>query len=244
MKILDLTQPLTNNMPVFPQDPNFLIKELLNSAKDEFTLSILKTGLHAGTHIDAPYHFNSSGKKVIEIELDELVESSKEGSVKIIDFKALPKTPNQLSSQLSNSSISTDSRNDLKLKEDLDKEIKVNSFYSVEKGDLVIIKTKWSKNWGLDNYFTKNPYLSNESVEFLIEKEIRGLAIDGPSVDKFGETNIHKKMLFNDIWIIENLKNLEMIPEADYTSSLEFFFIPLPLTTEASPIRAFVRIED
>ena len=48
-----------------------------------------------------------------------------------------------------------------------------------------------------------------------MKRKIRGLGIDGPSVDPFGKTLIHEKLLFNDIWIVENLKNLELIPQSE-----------------------------
>lgn len=224
LKIIDLSQTLNNKMPIFPEDPDFLIEEITKSEKDGFTLSILKTGLHAGTHIDAPYHFFSSGRKIIEIKLDELIESSSK-SVKIIDLSHLS----------SSGDNSLNNQSNVKINRELFSKI------NIEKGDIILIQTNWSDNWGLENYFTDNPYLTYELAEFLVDNKIRGLAIDGPSVDKFGETIIHEKLLSNDIWIIENLKDLKKIPS---TESLEFFFIPLPLNSEASPIRAFIKIDD
>jgi arylformamidase len=236
LKILDLSQELSCKMPVFPQDPDFIIKEILNSEKDDFTLSILNMGLHAGTHLDSPYHFYSSGRKVLEIPLDELM-----GPVKIIEVET---------NFIDHSYVSNSNQ---KI-HDPGFEIKDSNFKNIKKGDIVIIKTGWSFKWGLDNYFTENPYLSAEAAGFLVEREIRGLAIDGPSVDPFGKTLIHKKLLFNDIWIVENLKNLELIPQLDNkdsndnynenNDSLEFFLIPLPLKSEASPVRAFARIKE
>lgn len=240
MKILDLSQELSCKMPIFPQDPDFLLKEILNSEKDDFTLSILNMGLHAGTHLDSPYHFYASGRKVLEISLDELM-----GPVKIIDVETSLIDHSYVSKPNSNSNL-----------EILDPgfEIKASNFKNIKKGDIVVIKTGWSFKWGLDNYFTENPYLSSEAADFLVEREIRGLAIDGPSVDPFGKTLIHKKLLFNDIWLVENLKNLEIIPQLDNkdsnenynenNDSLEFFLIPLPLKSEASPVRAFARIKE
>ena len=228
MKILDLSQLLVDKMPVFPQDPNFSLEEILNSEKDGFTLSLIKTGLHAGTHIDSPYHFYSDGRKIHEIKLDELI-----GPIKLIDVT------NNLDNSLNN--LDDSSKGGLQARKVIfEREINVSVFKNVEKGDIVIVRTNWSKNWGLDNYFTQNPYLSEESAEFLIKKEITGLGIDSPSVDTLGKTVIHEKLLFKDIWIVENLKNLEQIPQ-DSNKNLEFFCIPLPLKCEASPVRAFIR---
>ena len=226
-------------MPVFPQDPDFLINEILNSEKDEFTISVLNTGLHAGTHLDAPYHFYSSGRKIHEIPLNELM-----GPATMI--------------RVENSSRKSSLFSDLGLNTEYSTiKIEASAFKSVKKGNMTVLRTNWSLNWGSDSYFTHNPHLSEKAANFLVEKEIRGLAIDGPSIDKFGETIIHEKLLSNDIWIVENLKNLDCIPESkneesnerntnmtNNNNSLEFFFIPLPLKTEASPIRAFVKINE
>jgi len=199
---------------------------------------MLNMGLHAGTHLDSPYHFYSSGRKVIEIPLDDLM-----GPVKIIDVET---------NLIEHSSVSNPNSN----LEILDPrpEIEASNFKNIKKGDIIVIKTGWSFKWGLDNYFTENPYLSEEAADFLVKMEIKGLAIDGPSVDPFGKTSCHKKLLFNDIWIVENLKNLELIPQLDNkcyneddnenNDSLEFFLIPLPLKSEASPVRAFARVNE
>lgn len=231
LKILDLSHTLEDKMPVFPQDPDFSIDEILNSEKDGVTLSLIKMGLHAGTHIDSPYHFYSEGKKINEIELDTLI-----GPIKLID------ATNNLSNSINSSeNLSKDNLNPLN--GNSKREIDVSLFKNVEKGDIVIIKTGWSKNWGLSNYFTQNPYLSDESAEFLIKKQIIGLGIDSPSVDTLEETSVHEKLLHNDIWIIENLKNLELVPQCP-DENLEFFCIPLPLKCEASPVRAFIRLNN
>lgn len=225
-------------MPVFPQDPDILLKEILNSEKDDFTITVLNTGLHSGTHLDAPYHFYPAGRKALEITLNELM-----GPVKIIDVE----------NSLRKSFSISDSCADVEPKSG--EEIEVVAFKNVKKGDIVVLKTGWSLKWGLENYFTYSPYISQQAANFLVKKKIRGLAIDGPSPDKFGETIIHKILLSNDIWIVENLKNLDLIPPSnekqanedntkDNNNLMEFFFIPLPLKTEASPIRAFVRINE
>ena len=36
---------------------------------DDYNLSVLKTCMHTGTHIDSPYHFDSDGKKIEDMKL-------------------------------------------------------------------------------------------------------------------------------------------------------------------------------
>lgn len=42
----------------------------------------------------------------------------------------------------------------------------------------------WHGHWNKDDYFTKNPYISNESTNLLIKNEISGISIDLCSIDK------------------------------------------------------------
>ncbi|MBU4535898.1 MAG: cyclase family protein [Euryarchaeota archaeon] len=200
MQIIDLSHVLTNGMPVFPQDPPFILEEIINFENDLYSLSILKTGLHAGTHIDAPYHFHSSGRKINQIKLKDLM-----GTAKIID---------------------------------VEKEVKAEDLQSIENIEILVIRTSWSNKWGKKEYFEDNPYLSRKAAEIITESQIKGVGIDGPSVDPPGEITIHKKLLTNGLWVVENLNNLDQIK----STNVEIYFIPLPLEGEASPVRAFAKI--
>ena len=102
---------------------------------------------------------------------------------------------------------------------------------------IVIIITGAYDNFGSDKYFNENPYLSNESADILIKNNVKVVALDTCSVDKYGENKIHKKLLKNNINIVENLTNTNQIKEGKYHA----FFIPLKIESEASPIRAFLK---
>lgn len=62
------------------------------------------------------------------------------------------------------------------------------------------------------------------------------LWIDIPSPDKFGNSQIHKTLLENNINIIENLNNTHLLSKNKYTA----YFIPLNIESEASFVRALV----
>lgn len=67
MRIIDLTQAFTDNMPVYPGDPPNSLKQVANIGKEGFTDHELKTVMHVGTHMDAPLHMIPNGKKMDEI---------------------------------------------------------------------------------------------------------------------------------------------------------------------------------
>ena len=193
MKLIDLTYPITNNIKEYPGDPKTKLKKI-NS--DGCTLFKFTTGLHTGTHIDAPYHYLKNGSKISDLNLEDFI-----GKAKVIESS----------------------------------EKIINTSEPLE--EIVIINTGWSKNWGDDRYFIDYPYLSMEFIERLIEENVKGIAIDTCSVDKHGFDEIHKKLLKNNIWIVENIANSDKLKGKYYKS----YFIPLKIEAEASPIRAFVK---
>jgi arylformamidase len=72
-KIYDLTVPLSSQLPAFPGDPPFL-SEPFSRLQDgqACNASRLTLGSHAGTHVDAPYHFVETGARVDELPLEIL----------------------------------------------------------------------------------------------------------------------------------------------------------------------------
>lgn len=67
MKIIDISQKLDENAPVYEGDPTFSSEVWKNVQDDGFMLSILRMGTHTGTHLDAPCHFIPGGKTIAEI---------------------------------------------------------------------------------------------------------------------------------------------------------------------------------
>jgi kynurenine formamidase len=71
MELIDLTQTFSDNMPVYPGDKQPEIKQTSFLKKDGIIHFSLKTGMHVGTHIDAPLHFLENGKKISEIPVQQ-----------------------------------------------------------------------------------------------------------------------------------------------------------------------------
>ncbi len=201
MNFIDLTHEIKNGIAEYPDDPKTEISFFKKPTIDD-SLALLeyKTGMHTGTHIDAPFHYILNGKKVTDIPLNDLC-----GRATVIK---------------SNS-----------------KEISLPHNHLEE---IVIIITGECNNFGSYDYFHNNPYLTNESAETLIKNNVKIVALDTCSVDKNGENKIHKKLLENNVCIVENLTNTDQLNRKEYYA----FFIPLNIDCEASPIRAFVRKVD
>ncbi|MDN3018300.1 arylformamidase [Paenibacillus sp. BSR1-1] len=70
-KWIDVSQRLDNNIVVWPGDTPFNYK--VSWSKEEsgsVNVGQITMSAHTGTHIDAPFHFDNDGKKVIELDLD------------------------------------------------------------------------------------------------------------------------------------------------------------------------------
>jgi len=74
MKIIDITLPLSNETLVWEGDKEITIEQVafINKGSD-FNVSRVEFGVHAGTHIDAPYHLDDQGYSVEKIPFDKLV---------------------------------------------------------------------------------------------------------------------------------------------------------------------------
>jgi arylformamidase len=73
VKIVDLTQPMANGMPVMEgiEPPQF--RDLADVSVDGYAMSQYTFVNHTGTHVDAPAHQIAGGASLDEIPLDRLV---------------------------------------------------------------------------------------------------------------------------------------------------------------------------
>lgn len=81
---LDISLPLKKDVRAWPGDEPF--SYALSATKEETgsaNVGTLKTSVHTGTHIDAPFHFDEHGKKVHELDVNTYV-----GKARLIDVTA------------------------------------------------------------------------------------------------------------------------------------------------------------
>lgn len=73
MKIIDLTQPLYHQMPVYPGDPEVLIEEIHQLTREGWNLRQLQLTTHLGTHVNVPHHMVAGGKRLDDYKLDSFM---------------------------------------------------------------------------------------------------------------------------------------------------------------------------
>jgi arylformamidase len=81
MKIYDITVPISNDLPVYPGDPEIHIERVLSLEKGDIArVSHLSFSTHIGTHIDPPYHFMKDGIRLDQAPLEVFI-----GPARVID---------------------------------------------------------------------------------------------------------------------------------------------------------------
>lgn len=113
----------------------------------------------------------------------------------------------------------------------------------IEPGDIVLIRTGYSKYWGQERYVYDAPYLSEDLALELSKLDIKSVGIDFISPDRVDSTTspVHKALMKEGIPFIENLNNLNEIDRQ------RFFLSAAPLLIDRSDgglTRAFALIFD
>jgi len=70
MRIVDLTQLFTAHPPVFPGDPPARLEPIATIGRDGYASHRIATGVHVGTHMDAPAHMISGGQLLSQIPVE------------------------------------------------------------------------------------------------------------------------------------------------------------------------------
>jgi arylformamidase len=182
-KIIDISVPIEENMPVWPGDikPQLIeVKSQRKGDKSNDTRFICSS--HAGTHIDAPRHFLEHGKTVDQIKLDILA-----GHVYVAYFNKIKEIK---SSDLDKARIPMKTKR-LLLKTD-------NSKLWQRK------EKKFKKDFVA---------LTPDAAKWMVKRGIKLVGIDYLSIQQFnGDTKTHKILLSKNIVIIECLNLSKVKP--------------------------------
>jgi kynurenine formamidase len=109
---------------------------------------------------------------------------------------------------------------------------------SIEDEDVFLLYTEHIEK-GIDNLFNDVPVLDEDLVDFLITKKPKMVLLDIPTPDKFPYP-IHKKILGNDILIVENVCNMKLL----INKKFKVYAIPLNFEKfDGSPCRVFAEVE-
>ena len=217
-KLVDLSHTLEEGIPAWPTHARFghtLYESYeLGDVARHYGLSMSE---HTGTHIDAPLHFIAEGPAhygVDEISLDRLVGRAATIEATGLEPGGLLDADHIRSWEQEHGSIKT--------------------------GDKVLFRYGWDERWGTGpegrSFLEDWPGLGGDAAEYLVEKGISLVGCDTLAVDAAGsmENPAHYALLGNEVYIAENLKNLDRL-----ASFCLFAAFPLRIRGgSGSPVRA------
>ena len=185
MRIVDLSHHYANGMPLYPGIPDPSFTDIARVEDDGYAMSEYHLINHIGTHVDAPAHQIAGGDTLDEIPLERLVTDAV-----VLDFSGNgggPLTTGDVAPHLG----------------------------KIRPGDLVFLYSDNARNWGSDAYWTGWRYPDADASRALVETGLSGIGFDGPSADPVDTTtfDLHKIWLGAGRLIIENMTNLDQLPE-------------------------------
>jgi arylformamidase len=187
-KIIDLSWTLTSDMPLFPGDPAIEVKRLRTVSRDGYQITTWQSGMHVGTHLDAPSHFLDGGGDVAGIALDKVV-----GQATVIQ-------PEVVGSMITTASIAKAYQAE------------------IVKSPILLVFTGWETQRHNPRYFTEFYGFEPSLLTFLENNHITTFGVDMPSVKFGDSdfSGIHQALLSQGIVIVENLINLENVPSGSF----------------------------
>lgn len=112
---------------------------------------------------------------------------------------------------------------------------------SFRQGERVLLRSGWGSHWGMPDYFEDFPGIPAELGERLAAAPVALVGLETPTLHPDGEEDarLHRLLLARAVVLVENLANLEALPE-QFTLTV----LPLPLRgLDGSPCRAVALVE-
>jgi len=221
MKMIDLSQALEEHMPHYPTHSKFFHNLWGSYWHGSRSLNYqLVMNEHNGTHVDAPAHFISDANPLAHVTIDRIPLEQLVGRGVRIDCRNLTEGHYVSKGQI----VQWEGQHG-----------------ALEARDIVLFNFGWSRHWKLrpeDARYTQDwPGVSTDAAEYLVQKSVGAVGVDTLSPDPpaaLAADPIHPYVLEKQVLIIENLANLDKLPDF-------FLFAALPLKIaggSGSPIRA------
>ena len=176
-RLVDLSHPLAEQVPIYPGDPEPRIFAATTVANEGYNLSHVQIGTQTGTHIDAPFHFRDHGATVDRMPLELTVGPG-------VVVRVPGKAPGERITLA-----------------DLEPHLG-----RLGPGRIVLFVTGWYEHAGTELFF-EHPYLDADVGEAVLEAGVRTIAIDTLNADFTGGEAFPIHDLFADAggFIAENL---------------------------------------
>lgn len=119
---------------------------------------------HAGTHMDAPYHYGPTVDNESARTIDEIPLSWCHGSAVVLDFTWM------------------EPRNEINVEDVEDALDELD--HTISKGEIVLIETGTDKLWGKPEYLTEFPGMGADATKYLVDQGAKVIGTDAYGFDK------------------------------------------------------------
>ncbi|KAG1663899.1 Kynurenine formamidase [Nymphon striatum] len=231
--VLDLTHPFNNNTVAWPSSKiaftinHFSYSSGLNADVHEDTYV---GKVHAGTHMDSPFHIGKGKWTVDQIPIDHLMN--------------VPAIVIDISKRASRNKDYNATEDDL-----MDW---INTYGAIPEKSVVLFNTGWSKYYidpptyfgspDLDVQDLHFPGIGTAVAEWLVENtNIVGVGLDTPSLDPGNAKKFfaHYTFFGSNVYGLENLKGLDRLPP----KGIRLHVVPMLLTgASGAPCRVFAEV--
>ncbi|MHB1161417.1 MAG: cyclase family protein [Chloroflexota bacterium] len=190
-RLIDLSHPLYDGMPVYPGFPKPRFGAHLTHEQSrphyqgqaEFHISRYDMVGSLGSYMDSPFHRYPEGIDLSQIPLDRVAH------LPGLAIDARRQTGRPLGPQL------------------------LEGIRAL-RGKAVLFRTDWSERWEEDSYWEPAPFLSGELCRLLIERGIVLVGVDFWNVDDTADPSrpAHTVLLAAGVLIVENMAKLGALP--------------------------------
>ena len=187
LKILDISVSLNADLPVWPGDPQFVLKPYRRISEGSVSNdSRIACSVHSGTHVDAPAHFIENGATVEQMSLDVLI-----GNATVIEI-------------LNEDIITAEILQNLKLPENMERLLLKTKNSAL-----------WARPGHRFN--PDFVALNSDAAAWLVQKDVRLVGVDYLSVQLFNDTEplTHQILLEAGVVIVEGL-NMQNVQQGSY----------------------------
>ncbi len=187
MTIYDISLTISPTLPTWPGDPKLVIEKFESMDKGAHNnVSRISSGVHLGTHVDAPYHFLNDGRTVEQLPLDVLT-----GPCYVVQF------PDGVEAITADVLERTEIPSEMK-----------RLLFGTRNSHL------WAR--GISEFQTDFVAITEDGAEWLVERGVQLVGVDYLSVAPYGDSvPTHTVLLKAGVVVVEGL-NLSNVMRGFY----------------------------
>jgi kynurenine formamidase len=234
MRIVDLSMTVSDwdKNAFAPEETYFKLRPIVNWEDKGFVSNMVEMTVHAGTHIDSPHHFFRDRPSIEQIPPDAFL-----GDAIVLDLTAKGHANARIGPP------------DLEQAE----QRLAAQHVAIEPDAILLLRTDWPRSHSPFDpaWWNESPCLTKEAADWIVAKRPRGVGFDFAQEEKgqahdyeraeqilTGSMRVHRAILPNVVFQIENLINLHELPPRTRVVAL-----PVKWKSESAPARVIALVD-